>query len=259
MTGLFTDMDQYARVRHEYGVPKVMWCYWSGGEMVKSRKKSFECLIKHIGIPVFLVNKRNFRRLEVSDIPIHPAFELLSAVHQSDYVRAYLWHFYGGAWHDIKATKVSFSKSWANFKDPEVYLVGRPEYPNGPARVLDNRGRWMPDYWKDLVSVIAWIGRPQTPFSEEVLKNFHFILDQHIDLLRKNPGRHPREKRIEPLHGLRRQLIKVSYYFRGRDVAYPLPWTLFGNIFHPLNLQFHSHVLKGLPHDKVKNAGMYHR
>ena len=40
---------------------------------------------------------------------------------------------------------------------------------------------------------------------------------------------------------------------------YPIPWTLFGNLFHPLNLIFKNHVSKNLPRDTVKNAGIYHR
>ncbi len=259
MSGLYTDMEYYSRVSHLHGVPMVLWSYWAEGEMNSARKKSFDLLLDHIGVPVFLLNRFNFREMEVSEFPIHPAFEYLSAVHQSDYVRAYLWHFYGGAWHDVKATKVSFAKSWEIFKDPNVFLVGKPEYPKGPARVLDREGRWMPDYWKDLVSVIAWIGRPKTAFSKEVLLDFHFILDQHIDNLRQNPGRHPREKKIEAKSKWRSKLIKMAYYFDGRGVYYPLPWTLFGNIFHPLNLQYKGHVNRELPFDSVKNAGIYHR
>ncbi len=259
MTGLFTDLDHFSRVSHLHGVPMVMWCYWTGGEMNSARKKSFDCLLEHVGLPVFLVNRLTFKELEVPELPVHPAFEYLSAVHQSDYVRAYLWHFYGGAWHDVKATRVDFSKIWHTFKDPKVFLIGKPEYPKGPARVLDREGRWMPDYWEELVSVIAWVGRPNTPFSEEVLSNFHFILDQHIDALRQNPGRHPREKKIEANSGVKQRILKMTYFFKGRGVAYPLPWTLFGNIFHPLNLKYKTHVNRGLPFDRVKNAGIYHR
>jgi hypothetical protein len=259
MTGLFTDMNHYSRVSHKYGVPLVLWCYWSGNEMNHSRKKSFDCLLEHVGLPVFLVNRSTFRQLEVPGFPIHPAFEYLSAVHQSDYVRAYLWHLYGGAWHDVKATKVNFSQVWDKFKDPEVFLVGKPEYSKGPARVLDREGRWMPDFWRELVSVIAWVGRPQTSFSKEVLSDFHFILDQHIDALRQNPGRHPREKKIETDNLFKLNLLKLAFHFKGRGLSYPLPWTLFGNVFHPLNLHYKSNVNRELPFDEIKNAGIYHR
>lgn len=36
------------------------------------------------------------------EAPLHKAFQYLSPVHKSDYLRAYFMHFYGGGYADIK-------------------------------------------------------------------------------------------------------------------------------------------------------------
>lgn len=253
------DMSRLGEVPRIHGVPQMLWCYWAGGEMSEVRVRSLRHMADHVQVPVFLVTGETFFDLEVSDFPIHPAFLKLSAVHQSDYVRTYLWHHYGGAWHDVKATEIDFSGLWEVFSDDTVYLLGRPETKGGPARVMDSEGRWMPDYWQYLISVIAWIGRPSTPFSAEMMDALNRYLDQHAELLSKYPGRHPREKKIESNTIVGRGIKQTYYLFSGRTPQYPIPWTLFGNIFHPLNLQYRGNVATNLPADLNKNAGIYHR
>ncbi|WP_209329300.1 hypothetical protein [Lunatimonas salinarum] len=253
------DLSAVSTVSSKYGVPCVMWCYWSEGELNEVRLVSMEHLLRHVGVPVFLVTKETFYQLEKADFPIHPAFRYLSAVHQSDYVRAYLWHHYGGAWHDVKATEVNFSPSWELFADQTVYLIGRPEVKGGAAKIKAPDGRWMPDHWRDLVSVIAWIGRPDTAFSAEMMRNLHRYLDLHLEELEEAPALHPREKRIDAANFVVRALKRRFYQITGRRPGYPLPWTVFGNIFHPLNYKYRDHVSTKLPQDQKKNAGIYHR
>ncbi|MFC4872439.1 hypothetical protein [Negadavirga shengliensis] len=246
-------------VEKVFGIPKVLWCYWAGGPMTEGRKKSFQYLIDHVGLPVILVEPGCLRSLILKEHPLHPCFPYLSAVHQSDYIRTYIWHHYGGAWHDVKATKTDISPVWKEFADPKTYFVGKPEHPNGTAKVHDDEGRWMPDYWKELVSVIAWVGRPYTAFSGAMYMAMHSYLDNYLDALKTNPGKHPREKSIMKGNLLLYGFKKLSYYFSGRDTRYPLPWTLFGNLFHPLNYKYREHIKRTLPTDLIKNAGIYHR
>lgn len=257
-----TSLIELANLRQipkKNGVPQVLFCYWAGGELPSVRRLSLDYLVKYTGVPVFLVDKERFLSLNTDENPIHPAFDYLSAVHQSDYVRAYLWHYWGGAWHDIKATKVDFSPVWEEFADPNVFFVGRPEEKNGPAKVMDESGRWMPNYWGELVSVIAWVGRPFTPFSEAMLAAMHAYLDERVATLARYPGRNPREKQIQGQTAIGRTMKSFYNQLMGREIHYPIPWTLFGNIFHPLNLVFNPHISRKLPIDLVKNAGIYHR
>jgi hypothetical protein len=259
MSELITDVHAVRHLPKRNGVPLVLFCYWSGGNMSEARKLSLDYLLTYVGLPVVLVDKNSFLSLSTAENPIHPAFEHLSAVHQSDYVRTYLWHYWGGAWHDIKASKVNLTSAWDEFADPDVFFVGKPEVRDGPARVFDKAGRWMPDYWQELVSVIAWVGRPRTLFSETMLSEFHAYLDTELPVLIRFPGRNPRERKIQRRTVLGNLTHKLYHLLLGREVGYPIPWTLFGNIFHPINLVFKKHVSKNLPRDTIKNAGIYHR
>jgi hypothetical protein len=259
MTELIMSKSEFLDIESVNAVPKVVWCFWAGGRMNDSRTLSFQMLRENIGVPVCMITPDNLAQFILTDSPLHASFPYLSAVHQSDYIRAYLLHHYGGAWHDVKATKVSFEKVWEGFSDPRIYFIGKPEIEGGPARIHDEQGRWMPDYWKELVSVVSWVGRAKTPFSNALLENLEAFLDKNLELLKKYPGKHPREKKIEANNFFSKNLKKLTYKIQGRNADYPLPWTVFGNIFHPLNYGYRENILKTLPVDSMKNAGVYHR
>jgi len=252
-------IDRLDQIKNVNGVPFVIWCYWAGGPMNENRLLSLETLVKNIQVPVFLINKKNLYKIQLSEHPFHPAFPYLSAVHQSDYIRIYLLHFYGGGWHDIKATEVSYKEVWPEFRNPTIYLIGRQERIGGPATVFDEENRWMPDYWADLISVTSWIGRPNTELSQAMLNGINKLLDINLDLLKKYPAKHPREKKIVKKDIIANYLTWTKNALTGRSNHYPLPWTVFGNIFHPLNYKFKDHISFTLPKDKIKNAGIYHR
>src|SRR5690606_35753476 len=102
--GVINSLEQ---IEYINGVPLVIWCYWAGEPMNKNRQISFYTLVDNIEVPVFLIDRTTIKSVEVPAHPFHPTFPYLSAVHQSDYIRIYLLHHYGGGWHDIKATEVS--------------------------------------------------------------------------------------------------------------------------------------------------------
>ena len=243
----------------QHQVPFVVWCYWEGAPMNANRLLSFEYLQKNIHVPVCLITKDNLSAFIKPEFPLHEAFPYLSAVHRSDYIRAYLMHFYGGAWHDIKATEVSFRDCWNEFENPDIYLIGRPENQKGAARVYDEHNRYMPDYWKELVAVPAWIARGNTTMTTEIYAGFLKLLDNNLEALKKHPAKHPREKFIQPKNIFHALVIRLKHLYSGRNPNYPLPWTVFGNIFHPVVYKYREHVSYNLPVNKIKNAGIYHR
>lgn len=247
------------KIKSANGVPKVIWCFWASGEMSHNREKSFQLLCEHIDCPVCLVSDETIFQFEVDGAKIHPAFTYLSAVHKSDYVRTYLWHHYGGGWHDIKATGVSFAQVWDEFADDNIHLVGRPEIKGGAAKTFDGQGKWMPDFWQDLVSVTAWVGRPYTPFSKEVYENLGKYLDENLELLSVNPAKHPRDKRLNELSFFKKVKKIAARLIVGENNDYPLTWTVFGNAFHPACLNHRNRIARSLPVDELKNAGVYHR
>jgi hypothetical protein len=252
-------VDNITQIEKVNDVSFVIWCYWSGKAMSKNRLLSYNTLIKNIGVPVFLVTNENIHQIEKPAHPFHKAFPYLSDVHKSDYVRIYLLHHYGGGWHDIKATEVSFKDAWSEFSDPSIYMIGRPERLGGPAQVFDNDNRWMPDYWQDLISVTSWVGRPNSDLSSAMLNDVEALLDKHFDNLKKYPARHSREKKVVGKNVFSKLSIRIKNLLTGRNDNYPLPWTVFGNVFHPLNYKFKKNISLNLPQDNIKNAGIYHR
>lgn len=259
MPTLINSKKEFELLEIKHGVPKLIWCYWAGGPMNESRSKSFKVFLANVGVTVCLVSKENVADFVQEAHPLHPAFHYLSAVHQSDYVRAYLFHFYGGGWHDIKATLMNYEKVWDHFSDPKIHLIGKSEVKGGPAKVFDQDGRWMPDFWQELVSAIAWVGRPNTPLSHALLQNMEAHLDANFELLKQNPGVHPREKKLEASNPLTKIFNTIEFRMKGKNPNYPLQWTFFGNFFHPLNYKYKNHISNQLPVDEEKNAGIYHR
>jgi hypothetical protein len=253
---LITTLDE---LTFKNGVPFVIWCYWEGTEMNKNRSQSFTYLQENIGVPVCLLTPNNLSKFILPEHPLPIALKYASIVHRSDFIRAYLMNFYGGGWHDIKATLVSFATCWDLFKDENVFLIGRPESFKGAAKITDENGIYMPDVAADLVSVPAWIARGQTPLSKSIYKNLLNLFLENGNLLKKGPAKHPREKYIKPKNFFHKIAIQIKYLWSGRNPKYPLPWTVFGNIFHPAVYKYRKHVVKTLPADTVKNAGIYHR
>lgn len=244
-------VSDLARLTTVPGCPQVVWCFWWRGVMNENRVRSLELMRKNLGVPVILVSADNVNEFVVDEFPIHPAFEFLSDVHKSDYIRIYLLHHYGGGWHDIKPTGVSYSDVWRLFENPEVYFVGKPEIEGGAAEVYDDQGNYMPSVWSELVATNRWIGRAGTPLSQRLYGAINTVLDEYLKKLSKHPARsaysHKKDKYNSKLF---RKLLGWQY---------PLQWTLFGDLFHPLNYEFRDHVSSALPFDTVENMGLKYR
>ncbi|WPR75444.1 capsular polysaccharide synthesis protein [Algoriphagus sp. NG3] len=246
-------------IKKRNGVNFVIWAFWAGKAMNKTRQLSFDMMRSHVGVPVILVDLENLDQLILPEYPLHPAFQYLSVVHKSDYLRAYLAHHWGGGWHDIKATEVSFEKAWDEFRDESVYLVGRKESQKGAARVFDKDNNWMPDKWEDLVITSAYVVRANNPFTKELLQQMDKVLDENSDLLRRYPAKHPRERKLESKNMLQEIFNRVKNLYAGRTHHYPLPWTYIGNAFQPLVYKYREHVRQTLPSDLQRWAGVKHR
>lgn len=252
-------LESPRELSYQNGVPFVIWCYWEGDAMEGNRKLSFEYFLKHIEVPVALITPKNLHKYIQPEHPFPEGYPYLSIVHRSDYIRAYLMHYYGGGWHDIKATEVSYKEIWREFENPNIWLIGRHEVPNGAAKSYDDEGRYMPNYHQDLVAVPSWVARPNTPLSKEILERIESVINDNYDKLKKYPAKHPREKKLTGKNLLQKIFNILKFTYQGRSLHYPLDWTLFGNIFHPTVLKYKGHISKNLPVDSIKNAGIYHR
>lgn len=249
---VITTKEELIQVSADKPFAFVIWCFWYEGKMNENRTRSFEMMKSNLGVPLCLITKENIHEFILPEYPLHHTFQWLSDVHKSDYLRIYFLHHYGGGWHDIKPTLVNFKQVWDVFSDQEVYFVGRPEIEGGAAKVFDSEGNWMPDLWKDLVGCGWWIGRPNTPLSTDMYLKINELLDTNFELLKKYPAKTPFDKKKKS---------KFSWvpFFTSKYKGYPLPWTVFGNIFHPLNYKYRAHVKRNLPADEKYNAGLPYR
>lgn len=192
--------------------------------MSDNRLRHYQELKKKAEIDVILITPSNLSDYIVEGYPLHEAFEYLSLVHKSDYLRCYFMHHHGGGYSDIKASK----HSWIPFfekinKNQESYLIGYPETKLIDLAPVGGRvGEDMSKYFSQIVGNCAYICRSKTPFTEEWYQELLNRMDFYTEKLKKSPGN-----------------------IMGDNLGYPIPWTnILGDIFHPLCLKYMDRIIK---------------
>lgn len=219
-------------------IKKVIYCFWTGdNELTENRKRSLEALKSKIKYPVCLVTKDNLQDYILPDYPLHPAYEYLSFVHRSDYLRAYFMHHYGGGYADVKTPLNDWNGIFKHLENPYVWLIGFSE-PYGLA-VATPKFKINPSDYKalsfDMIKYfryISWAGsfvcRPYTNFTYEWMYRLHQILDQESEQLKNNPGK---------IHGWEDE--RYTFYGHVGSAGYT---AILAQIFHPLCLKYHKHI-----------------
>lgn len=81
----------------------VVYSFWGGSPKdIPNRKKFIIEELCALDVEAKVVSPQLFKYFEVPHAPIHPAFDLLTSVHKSDYFRGYVMHNYGGGYSDVK-------------------------------------------------------------------------------------------------------------------------------------------------------------
>ncbi len=196
--------------------------------------KNLENTKASIGVPVVFMTPDNLSIIVHPDHPLHPAFPYLSGNHQSDYLRVYLWHLYGGGWFDVKPMHHSWRPSWEEFRNPEVWLVGPVEI--GEFHIVANAT--VRKHYKELIVVNQWIGRPHTPLSQMVFEQQQAILTRMMVKLKKGWLLNQRRNRR---HRMPQRCCADSEAQRFH--GYPLHWTeILGSIYHPACFEHREHL-----------------
>ncbi|MCK8104708.1 capsular polysaccharide synthesis protein [Pseudoalteromonas sp. 2CM36K] len=204
---------------------KRVYCFWTGdNKMSENRLSCLQSMHQNIGVEVILITPTNLSEFILPEYPLHEAYEYLSLVHKSDYLRCYFMHHYGGGYADIKM----YNKSWIEAfrkvtSDNEAFVLGYQEVGEyGVPKIPGLIGRDIKKYFPYLLGNGAFIYKSNTPLTMQWYSELHKRLDNNLLRLKERPGN-----------------------ILDANSGYPLKWSyLLGEILHPLLLKYHKHILQ---------------
>ncbi|WP_370894807.1 capsular polysaccharide synthesis protein [Janibacter sp. GXQ6167] len=123
----FLDRDPPPGVSGDRSVPRQIFTLWTGdNEMSPNRIAGLTSLqSRNPDIPIIHVTPDNLSEYVVDEHPIHPAYQHLSLVHRSDYLRAYFMHHHGGGYSDIKSTSHSWTAAFDRItREKILWIIG---------------------------------------------------------------------------------------------------------------------------------------
>lgn len=204
-------------------LPRRAFVIWAGdNELTPNRARNLEMIETSLGLPVELVSASTLERWLVPDHPLHAAYEHLSFIHRSDYLRGYLMHHHGGAYLDIKAPLRPWAGAYDRMSaDPDAWVTSYPTTEaNWIGKLRGRIGRDILIHYGLMFGKSGFMMRSHTPLTTEWMAQMHLLLDERSDRLELHPG------------GV----------FGDTD-EYPMSWTdLLGRVLDPLTLKYQSHV-----------------
>ncbi|MDH1603611.1 MULTISPECIES: glycosyltransferase [unclassified Empedobacter] len=207
-------------------IDRVVYCFWTGNnEVTKNRVESLEILRNNLGVEVKLITISNLDNYILSDYPLHPAYQYLSLVHKSDYLRCYFMYHYGGGYSDIKRNNSNWQPIFESLEaDPSKMIAGYPEFDPTKMGGKDLNKELNKDifkYYKLCIGNCGFICKPYSPYVAEWYQELHKRLDYYHEELIKNPG-------ID----------------RGFNKGYPIEWfEILSRIMVPLSLKYHNQII----------------
>lgn len=206
-------------------VPRRLYVLWTGyNDLTPNRASSVEVIkSNNPDVSFEFITPANVSDYVVEDYPLHPAYEQLSSVHKSDYLRAYLMYHHGGAYLDIKPYNGRVSDFFDVLDaEPRIWAVGSREASGNSSPAFGGKlGKDQKLHTSRILSQACFAFRPHTDFAGQWLAECERRLDYFQDLLNQNPA-------VDP---------------RGTSGGYPVPWfSLLGAVFSPLALKYHDRI-----------------
>ena len=210
---------------------KVIYCFWTGDNpLTENRKNGLNSLVEKSKIKVVLITPDNLGNYILPDFPLHPAYQYLSLVHKSDYLRCYFMHHWGGRYCDIKPHNSHWDSAFDYLnRHSNIIAVGYQESDPkdiGYIRSFVDKNKVkkinkdLKSNYKLVIGNCSYIFKPNTQFTKLWINELHQRLDENFDKLKLHPGN-----------------------TMGDNEGYPLPWTsILGQIFHPLCLMFSKNI-----------------
>lgn len=204
-------------------LPPRAFVVWTGDNpLTENRARNLEVIRSRIGLPVELVTPSTIGDWLVGGEPLHPAYEHLSLIHRSDYLRGYLMHHHGGAYLDIKAPLQSWAGSYEDMRsDPDAWAMSfSASHANWPAKLRGRIGRDIIVRYRMIFGNSGFMMRSHTSLTAEWMAEMDRRLDDAQEELARHPG---------------------GVY--GEGPGYPLSWNdLLARVLDPLNLKYLRHV-----------------
>ncbi len=202
---------------------EIIYVFWTGNnEIPPNRLKGIESLKKNSGVEVVLVTPNNLKDYVLKDFPLHPAYEYLSFIQRSDYLRCYFMLHHGGAYADIKPCLDSWKKLFEelNAAEDKWCIAPREKHVGGVPNLEGTIGVDIKKYHNNLISNCAFVYKSYSPIVEEWMDETHKRLDYFLPDLKK--------------------CIADEYGANG----YPVPWAyIAGHLMHPLVLKYHERII----------------
>lgn len=207
--------------------PRRVFCLWTGDNpMTDIRLRNVEAIRSTIGsgIDVVLVTRETLQTWIDPRHPLHPAYEDLSFVHRSDYLRAYLLYHYGGGYVDIKPPLHPWDEAFDRLDSTEgAHCSGFPEIGVQAVGGADPRvARLLRRHYHQSLATQALIFKPHSELAAAWLGGVERVLDARRTQLSECPGD-----------------------ARGRNEGYPLGWTdILERVLRPLLAVYHPYVVQ---------------
>ena len=202
---------------------EVIYIFWTGNnDITENRQAAIDSLVQNSGIEIKLIKPSNLNQYIKKDFPLHPAYEYLSLVHKSDYLRCYFMYHYGGGYSDIKGCTGNWKESFDKLNNSDYYVLGYKEIGAGAIATTNtsidaNLHRY---YFKN-IGVCAFIHKPNSPIAKEWFDELNSVLDSYYSYLKEHPGN-----------------------TNGDNAGYPIPWNrILSQILHPILLKYSSKIL----------------
>lgn len=211
---------------------RTVFCFWFGDfrSLSPNRIVALFTMYQRIGVPLCLVTADTLKNWVHPDYPLHRAFQYLSDVHKSDYLRAYFMHVYGGGYSDIKATRTAWNAIFDSFDAGSAEAIGYRELRptcvalNGTAQETAVRNAY-----QELIGMCSYLMRPQSELTAAYLSGIERILTDKQELLRTGP----------PLNAY----DSADKLFEKNPSAYPLRWTEIGSeVFHYVSYELRERL-----------------
>jgi hypothetical protein len=213
---------------------RIIYSGWMGpNAMSEPRSAALLSLVRNAGCPQAHVTTDTLASWTHPAYPLHPLFNLLSAVHKCDYLRCYLLHVFGGGYADVKHTARNWNPFFEQVERSAAFGAGYTEVgAHGVARVGGALELEMQQNYTKVIGLCAMIFRPQTDFTALWYQQLHALIDSRADALLAHPARHPQDR-------------LGAAFTDGSVSEYPFEWTeVGGNIFHPIAYRHSEWILQ---------------